>query len=296
MKLLSRLIGILGLSLTVVVASAQRSGRHEAGAASIEFLDVGQGDSILIRSPEGKTALIDAGPSNRAASLIKARGIRSIDLAVVTHHHADHYGGMAEVVRDFHPRYFLASSSPHTTPTYLRLLKAVEASGARAIAPTAKPRRIELGSLVLTVFPRAPVDVDDENNNSIGIRVEHGGVSVLLTGDSEERERRWWLKSHPELIRDATILKLAHHGSRNGTDARWLATVRPELAVASLGKGNDYGHPHPETLSLLDRARIPLLRTDKVGTVTIRSDGRGWEEVRPEVADRATPRVPSRRR
>ena len=90
-------------------------------------------------------------------------------------------------------------------------------------------------------------------------------------------------------MRDCTILKLAHHGSRNGTDARWLQMVRPELAVASLGKNNDYGHPHSETISLLRRSGLPLLRTDQLGTITITSDGRSWQVVEPTLANRGHP-------
>jgi beta-lactamase superfamily II metal-dependent hydrolase len=111
----------------------------------------------------------------------------------------------------------------------------------------------------------------------------------LLTGDSEETERQWWLKNNPELIRDCTILKLAHHGSHNGTDARWLQIVRPELAVASLGKNNSYGHPHSETVSLLKRSGIPLMRTDLLGTITITSDGRTWQVIEPALARRNRP-------
>ena len=109
---------------------------------------------------------------------------------------------------------------------------------------------------------------------------------MLLTGDSETDERRWWLVNHPELVRDCTILKLAHHGSRNGTDARWLNLVSPELAVASLGRNNDYGHPHSETISLLRRNEIPLLRTDQRGTISIVSDGQTWNLVNTQLARR----------
>jgi competence protein ComEC len=91
------------------------------------------------------------------------------------------------------------------------------------------------------------------------------------------------------LVRDCTILKLPHHGSRNGTDSRWLQAVRPELAVASLGKNNDYGHPHSETISLLRRSGIPLMRTDQLGTITITSDGRGWQVIEPRLAHRDHP-------
>ena len=207
----------------------------------------------------------------------------------ISHHHSDHYGGMDQVVRAMKPRYFLASRSGHTTSMYLKLLKTVEAEGITVIEPTSRARKIELGSIELTIFPQPPEDKKEENNNSIGLRLKYGNFSMLLTGDSEEKERQWWLKSHSELVSECTILKLPHHGSRNGTDARWLRIVRPELAVASLGKNNDYGHPHSETISLLRRTGLPLLRTDQVGTITITTDGRSWEVVEPTLANRGHP-------
>ena len=119
--------------------------------------------------------------------------------------------------------------------------------------------------------------------------MKYGEFSVLLPGDSETPERHWWLQHEPELVRNCTILKLAHHGSRNGTDATWLKAVRPELAVASMGAGNDYGHPHPETVSLLRRSGIPFLRTDQLGTIIIESDGSDWRVVRPALTGRGHP-------
>jgi competence protein ComEC len=285
-------LGLTGLALVAMPrpTEAQLFGRPAARPATIEVLDVGQGDSILIQSPEGKTALIDAGPSKNAAlSILRRKGITSLDLVAISHHHSDHYGGMDAVVRAMKPRYFLASRSGHTTSLYLKLLKTVEAESMTVIEPTSRPRKIELGSLELTIFPQPPDDRKEENNNSIGLRLKYGDFSMLLTGDSEETERQWWLKHDPELMRNCTILKLAHHGSRNGTDARWLQTVRPELAVASLGRNNDYGHPHSETISLLRRSGLPLLRTDQLGTITITSDGRSWQVVEPRLANRGHP-------
>ncbi|MDX2037957.1 MAG: ComEC/Rec2 family competence protein [Isosphaeraceae bacterium] len=258
-----------------------------AATATIEFIDVGQGDAVLIRSPEGKTALIDAGPSSAVAESIAALGIRSLDLVAVSHHHTDHYGGMREVIKRFQPKYFLATNSKHTTSMYLKLLQLVESENIKAIQPLPnKPRRIELGSVVLTLFPQPPLDDKEENDNSIGIRVTYGDFSVILTGDSEEPEREWWKKNCPDLLRNANILKLAHHGSRNGTDTKWLDLIDPELAVASLGRGNSYGHPHSETITLLERRRIPLMRTDREGTIRITTDGRRWRRSREEVASR----------
>jgi competence protein ComEC len=271
-------------------ASAQLF-RHPPGKpVTIEVLDVGQGDSILIRSPEGKTALIDAGPTRYTAlRALKRKGINALDMVAISHHHSDHYGGMDEVVKAMKPRYFVASRSGHSTSLYLKLLKTVEAQGMTVVQPGAKPRKIELGSVELTLFPQPPDDRKEENNNSIGLRMTFGSFSALFTGDSEETERAWWLRNDPGLVSNCTILKVAHHGSRNGTDARWLQVVRPKLAVASLGLNNDYGHPHSETVSLLRRTGIPLLRTDQLGMITITSDGRDWQVTEPALGRAGRP-------
>lgn len=283
---MNRRIAIVGLALALcAAAAAAQTGSATApgadaaarqGEVTVSILDVGQGDAILVRSPEGKTALIDAGPSHHVVSMLKRRGVTSLDLVVLSHHHADHYGGMADAIRAFRPRFFLASTSAQTSPQYLRLLELVRDQKITALQPQPTPRRLELGSVVLTVFPRAPADPHEENNNSVGLRLQYGCFSVLLPGDAEQTERQWWERGDPALCADCTVLKLAHHGSRNGTDAAWLDLVRPQLAVASLGKANDYGHPHAETLALLARHRVPLLRTDVDGTVVIESDGRRW--------------------
>ncbi len=290
-RLLALLLAALASISPISAARAQwDSPRSSRGTLVVEVLDIGQGDSILIRSPEGKTALIDAGPTKEGAlDVLKRQGITHLDLVAISHHHSDHYGGMEEVVRAMRPRYFLASHSGHSTKSYLKLLRTVEDLSITAIQPTSRPRRIELGSVELTIFPQAPEDPTEENNNSVGIRLKYGAFSLLLPGDSEGPERRWWLDHEPELVRDCTILKLAHHGSRNGTDATWLGMVRPELAVASMGRNNEFGHPHSETLGLLRRDRIPLLRTDQLGTITLQSDGRTWSVVRPALARRGRP-------
>lgn len=248
----------------------------------VDVLDVGQGDAILIRSPEGRTALIDAGLSKNIVDRLEERGISEIDLVVVSHPHTDHYGGMDDVIKAFRPKYFLATENSHATSSYVKLLKLVKESGMTAVYPSDKPRKISLGSVVLTVLPQPPEDPVEHNNNSIGIRLQYGSFSMLMTGDSEEAERAWWMVYAPDLLKNCQILKLAHHGSHNGTDSRWLQLVNPRAAVVSLGQGNSFGHPHPETLHLLASANIPLYRTDRLGTITIRSDGRRWAIDQPD--------------
>ena len=203
------------------------------------------------------------------------------NLVVVSHHHADHYGEMAEVIRQFRPGVFLASNSPHSSEHYLKLLELVRDQGIRAIGPAASARRIKLGPVVLTVLPQASHDPDEENNHSVGLRLPYGAFSVLLPKDAEGLERRWWERNVPILCANALVLKLAHHGSRNGTDTTWLELVRPRLAVASLGKDNEFDHLHPETLALLQRRKVPLLRTDRDGTIVVQSDGVRWGVAAP---------------
>jgi competence protein ComEC len=224
---------ITALLFGLTAAASARSQTAPSTIATVEFLDVGQGDSILIKSPEGKTALIDAGPSDAIVPFLKSRGVTAIDLVVVSHHHADHYGGMDAVIREFRPRVFLASNSSHTTPTYLKLLKLVRDSGMQAVFPTDTPRRISLGAVVLWVFPQPPEDKSDENDNSVGILVQYGTFSVLLTGDSQARERAFWEANASQLVRNCTVLKLAHHGGATGpTPDGWLWSIRDSPSPA----------------------------------------------------------------
>ncbi len=264
------LILLLGLPGTTAVAQPAAPGR-----LTIDVLDIGQGDAILIRAPDGQSALIDAGTSSIVVTRLKEHDVKSIDLVAVTHHHTDHYGGTDDVIKAFNPRFFLATDSGHTTSMYIKLLKLVRDHKMTAIQPTDQPRKIELGSVRLTVLPQPPINDKEENDNSIGIRLEFGTFSMLMTGDSEEPARDFWKRTCPDLLK-ATVLKLAHHGSHNGTDAEWLKLVRPELGVISCGVGNSYGHPHTEALSLLEQFKIPLKRTDTDGNIRIESDGKRW--------------------
>jgi beta-lactamase superfamily II metal-dependent hydrolase len=290
MTRLARLALIVGLILASGPVAGQHPRAGPARVAAIAFLNVGQGDAILICSPEGKAALMDAGPHKElAADLLWGRGITSPDLLVLSHHHQDHYGGTEEVVRRFRPRVFLDSGSSYTTPHYLLLIELIRDRGIMTIMPTERHRRIELGSIVLTVLPKAPENRADENDNSVGIRLQYGVFSVLLLGDAERAERAWWEQNVPSLCADAAVLKLAHHGSKNGTDARWLRLVRPGLAVASVGAGNEYGHPGSQMTALFERAGIPLLRTDRDGSIVNESDKRGWRVVGQRLAARGPP-------
>lgn len=247
-------------------------------ALLVRFLDVGQGDAVLLSSG-GKHALVDTGPADRIASLLRQRGVDTLDLLVASHNHADHIGGADAVLDSFPVRFYLDNGYPATTRTQERVLERVERHGVRILRPTR--RTIGLGRARLRILPPpARVESDGQNNRSVGLIVELGSFEALLTGDSETEEIHVFLAR--DTLPDVEVLKAAHHGSRNGVTPGLLARVRPEVVVISLGRDNPYGHPHPSALRYYCASGRRVLRTDRHGEVVVEVDSSGefrvWAE------------------
>ena len=246
------------IALTVVLLALPL----RAQQLEMRFLNVGQGDAILIREG-GKTALVDAGRSANIILELQALRIDTIDLLVASHNHADHIGGMVAVLSGTGVRYYLDNGVPHTSATYLRTIQAVVESGAQYLR--ASDRTVALGSARLRVLPPPPVY--GQNNSSVGLLVEYGEFRALLTGDSELYELRHWLAN--ETIPRVQVVKVAHHGSWNGTSAEWVQRTRPEVAVISVGARNSYGHPSPRVIQQWQSVGAHVHRTDVEGTISI---------------------------
>lgn len=256
----------------------------------IRFLDVGQGDAVLIQGPDGKTALDDGGRSEARMRQFLARyGVRSLDLLVASHTDADHATGLIVGAR-LTPKLFLNNGLAGITRTYRTLLATLKQAGTPGLQ--ADERVIRLGSVELTVLPPPPgLPVGNQNLHSVGLLVRSGNFRALLTGDSETAETQGWLRRHPtETLGPIDMYKSIHHGAANGDNAAWLAAVRPRNVVVSVGP-NSYGHPTRQALSLYRQVGATTYRTDQLGTVTVRVQAGGRYRIETErgAAQPATP-------
>ena len=237
----------------------------------VTFLDVGQGDAVLLQAPGGQTALIDAGRGD-IVPLLRELGVARIDLMVATHPHADHIGGMRGVIESMPVRFFMDNGEPHTTATYRDLVAALEARPEIAYLE-ATPRTIALGSATLEVLPLLPRGTAELNDRSIALVLRFGDFTALLSGDSEVRQLTHLVGLG--VVPGLTLLKAPHHGSDNGFTWGFLQAARPRVVVISVGRGNSYGHPRRAALDAYAATARETFRTDLHGHVQVRGFGDG---------------------
>ena len=249
-----------------------------AGTLRIDFIDVGQGDAALITSPTGKTVLVDGGPSQAARALntfLDAETDRPLDLILLSHRHEDHLGGLVAAVHHRGARLFLDAPVPHPGPAYTALMHELDDRQV-VVRQATRGRRIDLGGgAVMTLLgpPDPPItgSRSDVNANSVVARLSYGKFAVLFTGDAEAPTEQWLLAAGAPV--QATVLKVAHHGSRYASRVGFLRQVGAQVAVVSVGARNEYHHPAPQTLEHLARSGAHVYRTDVDGTVTLETDG-----------------------
>lgn len=243
------------------------------GELAVHFLDVGQGDAALLLHEDARI-LIDTGDhrGSEVVTALRRLGVDRLDLVIVSHPHADHLGQFDRVLAAVAVDEVWWSGSVTTTRTFERAIDALESSTAAYEEPRAGDRA-RFGPVEVEVLhPRPGGSLRDLHDAMLVVRVTHGDVRFLFTGDAEAAvEAR--LLADPAGVR-ADVLKVGHHGSRTSTTRAFLDAVSPSIAVYSAGAGNRYGHPHDEVVARIEAAGIELLGTDRVGTVVVSTDGR----------------------
>lgn len=248
-------------------------GKEVTSDLEIHFLDVGQGDCILLMC-EGEFMLIDAGDNSegeKVVDYIEYQNIDELNYIISTHPDADHIGGMDDVLKSVDCGEMIMSDDEKDTKTYQEVVDIIEEKNIKVHVPQAD-ETFELGCSTVTVL--GPVaENEDQNNNSIVIRVTHGNESFLFAGDAETEEMEQICDNNDDI--DSDVYKVSHHGSSTGVNKRFLDAVSPEFAVISCAEDNSYGHPHAETLQYLRENNIATFRTDEQGTIVAVSDGEG---------------------
>jgi competence protein ComEC len=265
-----------------------------AGRSELELtaVDVGQGDGLLVVFPDGTRMAVDAGgipafggrvkPMDIGEAVVSpylwTRAFRSIDIVAVTHAHADHMGGAKALVENFHPRELWITGLGRS-PDLDALLASARSRGV-AIRELRRGYERDFGGAHVRVAGPSTDAWNDgapHNNDSLALLIRFGERSFFLPGDAERSLEAQFV--YDESFGKIDVLKVAHHGGRTSTTFEFIEKAQPSLAVISVGEGNRYNHPHPEVLDRLHSRRATVLRTDRFGRITVRTDGRRlWYE------------------
>ncbi len=293
---LSRASAVSLLAVVLAIATFPFAAQWQRGKMELTVLDVGQGDSLFLVSPSGKTLLIDGGgafggfpgrpehlatdPGEEAVSTyLWSRGFKSIDVVAVTHGHQDHLGGLTAVLQNFKVGTLWVGRE--VAGTALASLEELANSRGVTVAHEFRGEQFHWdGAEGQVLWPEPASDagaLPPKNNDSIVMRWEFGSRAFLLPGDAEKQAERQILAENSAESLQADVLKIGHHGSKNSTTEEFLAAVHPRLAVISSGENNSYGHPSPELLERLEKAAVRVLRTDRNGAVHILTDGSALE-------------------
>jgi competence protein ComEC len=272
-------LALLGIFVGIAVVSMVYAfGFFHPNELRVTFLDVGQGDAILITAPNGRELLIDSGPDQSVLDQLgttKSFFDRTIDIVMATHSDKDHIGGFPYLFDQF--TIPMVIESEISSPTLIDKSvteKVLTEQSDRLIARLGE--RIILdpkhGVVIDILFPDQNTTGWETNEASVVTKVSYGNTSFLLTGDSPNEVENHLVKTYGPQLR-SNVLKLGHHGSKTSSSQDFLETVHPEIAIVSAGLGNKYGHPNPEVIERVESVNAQIIETSTAGNITCRSDG-----------------------
>ncbi|MBC8167789.1 MAG: ComEC/Rec2 family competence protein [Bryobacteraceae bacterium] len=277
----------IGFALVLILHPFQ----PDMAVRSLELtaIDVGQGDSLLVGLPDGKTMLIDGGGfpvfdrriqprldigEDVVSPYLWRRGIKHLDIVAITHMHDDHAAGMPAIIRNFRPSEVWTGAVPEASPLLDAVRAAANETGAKLVGLRSGDQRSGGGASITALSPAGAYVPSKaaRNDDSLVLLISFGRHRFLLTGDAERRVESDLVSRG--LATEIDVLKTGHHGSRTSTNTEFLNAARPLFALISVGEGNTYGHPYPDVIDRLNGAGARILRTDQNGLVQIRSNGR----------------------
>ena len=257
-------------------ASVQQLEPVSGKQLTVHFLDVGQGDSIFIQFPNGKTMLIDGGikgEGNKVVQYIRNFGVTQLDAVVATHPDADHIGGLVPVLNSIKINQFIDSGKVHTSQTYEQMIQLITDKNIAYTVPQTGDA-FEIDPEVKIEVLNADEHAEDNNEASIVLKMTYGAVSFLFSGDAGvEKEHEMMALANVQ----ATILKAGHHGSNTSSSTSFIKNVNPEVAILSYGHDNKYGHPHAEVINNLRGVNSKIYGTGESGTIIITTNGATYE-------------------
>ncbi len=282
-----RFWGLMAVALILMVIAVLTSIRTTE-FAEIAFIDVGQGDSACIKTPNGDVVVVDGGEGDSfnddILPFLLSRGIFSVDYVVASHYHTDHTDGIVDLLSEISVENLIIPETEDESGIKRKLIRLAKEKNVE-INEVSAGDNIEISSdLSLEIlFPDEELFVNDDknkNNDSIILKVRCFDTTILFTGDLEKDAETVIAASNADL--EADILKVGHHGSYTSTSDEFLEAVEPDYAVLSAGRNNSHGHPHAEVLSRLNNAEVRIFRTDRDGNVIFRAGRNGLRNIEIE--------------
>jgi competence protein ComEC len=273
-----KIIALLS-ALSILIISTPNE--HQVNASwlpnlEIHFINVGQADSILIKSSTDKTMLIDAGDNrdfNKINDYLTRQGVEEIDVMIATHPHHDHIGSMDKILNTYRVKTLIMPEIKHNTKYFKDLQKTIEKQNVVVQYPKDGLKfRLGFGIKAEIIGP-IKEKYREINDYSTILRIVHGKNKFLFMGDAGKTAEKQLIKKYPKKL-SADLLKVGHHGANTGTTTAFLDKVKPKYAIISAGKRNKFGFPSNEILKRLEQAEVEIYRTDRLGTIVVNSDGR----------------------